>query len=395
MNINEILVKSCIRLMGTVFPVRKNQVLFTSFNSTKYADNPKAITLALHKKYPDIDIVWAIGDIEKNQVKFPDYVHLIDKQNKYQYYKAISTSAVWVNNFGFPNIHKRKEQFFIQTWHGDKGFKKILLDETSTFVPEQVEGFCDLAIAGSSYGEKMYRSAFGYNGEILKVGTPRNDNLVNSDPKFKVLVKETLNVPKNTKVLLYAPTFRDSDIKNGKEQHICGIDINRTLEVLALETNCEWVCLVRAHPGFMNSLKGVYYNERIINASGYEDMADLLSISDFLITDYSSCAGDFALTHRPLVLFQPDRKKYETQDRSFYFRIEESPFFVAENQEELEKHLRNISKESANKNCNDILLFYDDCESGKASEMVADRIAQRIKNIKKRDHYSQKIKKIN
>ena len=54
-------------------------------------------------------------------------------------------------------------------------------------------------------------------------------------------------------------------------------------------------------------------------------MADLLLIADMLITDYSSCAGDYALLKRPMVLYQADRQEYLERDRTFYFDIDESP----------------------------------------------------------------------
>ena len=90
-----------------------------------------------------------------------------------------------MNNFSFKYIPKRKGQFFIQTWHGDRGFKKVLNDSGHrnrfNMVSESIPHYYDLAIAGSEYGKNLYRSAFGYSGEILLKGTPRDDGLVKPD----------------------------------------------------------------------------------------------------------------------------------------------------------------------------------------------------------------------
>jgi CDP-glycerol glycerophosphotransferase len=40
-------------------------------------------------------------------------------------------------------------------------------------------------------------------------------------------------------------------------------------------------------------------------------MSELLLITDLLITDYSSCAGDFALLGKPIFLFQSDIEEYK------------------------------------------------------------------------------------
>ena len=103
-------------------------------------------------------------------------------------------------------------------------------------------------------------------------------------------------------------------------------------------------------------------------------MTDLLLISDCLITDYSSCAGDFALLRRPLFLFQDDIEQYQEKDRDFYFNMDESPYLAAHSQKELEEIIDRTSLEEAAKNCEEVLTFYGTKETGYAAETVAKRI---------------------
>lgn len=360
-----------------VYGVDKNKVLFSSFGGGKYADNPRAISEALHAISPDTDIVWVV---DKRSDSLPNYIRTVSMDNTLQYGKELATAGAIVTNLSLPRIHKNKQQLFIQTWHGDRAFKKIQYDNPHLpkdyYVAESKDGYCDLCVAGSKYGEKKYRSAFRYSGKISMVGTPRDDRLVNLDPSEIATIKKKLGIPDDTRILLYAPTIRK---KHKDSQLVKDIDINLTLSALEEKFHCHWVCFMRAHPA-VAELSGIQYNEKIHNLSDYEDMADLLLVSDMLITDYSSCAGDFALLNRPLILFQADRQEYMAEERTFYFNIYESPYYIAESQGELENIIASLDDEKVRKNCKDILEFYGSCETGRASEYLAKMICERAQN---------------
>nr|WP_272944517.1 CDP-glycerol glycerophosphotransferase family protein [Lentilactobacillus farraginis] len=56
----------------------------------------------------------------------------------------------------------------------------------------------------------MFRSAFGFNNQILKIGYPRNDELINTQPDEITEIKNKLGIPLDKKVVMYAPTYRDN-----------------------------------------------------------------------------------------------------------------------------------------------------------------------------------------
>lgn len=381
-NIKIKLINLYVKVCRILFGVNKNKVMFTSFGGKSYSDNPRAISEKLHAMLPDAEIVWEIKEPEKKSDIVPAYIRCIDCSKLLSYYKEFATSSVYVTNNSMLNISKSKKQMFIQTWHGDRAFKKILYDsgyKRKYPLAESVKGYCDYAIAGSEYGIMQYRSAFKFEGEVIADGTPRNDRLISQENEYIKEIKRKLNI-NNKKVLLYAPTLREAAISKKENQKIQDIDLLKTIEALEQKYNCEWVCFVRAH-SVVQGLCGVDLNDKIIDVSYYDDMADLLLISDMLITDYSSCAGDFALLKRPLVLYQSDRKEYEENDRGFYFKMEDSPYHIAENQEELEKIILELDEDSIDKNCEDILEFYGTNETGKASEVVAGLIINHIKKV--------------
>jgi CDP-glycerol glycerophosphotransferase len=371
-------IKTYMFLINRIFKVKKNKVVFKSFGGKYYSDNPKSISEKLNFMYPEYEIVWLINDPVSKINVIPYYVRVV-KSKSFKALMELSTAKVWVDNFCKTYAYKSKEQIYIQTWHGDRGFKKILLD--SPFITENFKLFesenCDLTICGSNFGESKYKTAFGYNGEILKMGCPRNDLLVKHSESKKFIIKSNLNLLYNTKILLYAPTLR-RDAEN-KFQSSKDLDLFSIINSLQSKTKCSWICMVRAHSA-VKGISGIPKNfKKIIDVTHYEDMADLLLISDFLITDYSSCAGDFALLNKPIILFQPDREEYVQNDRTFYFDIDSSPFMIAKDNEEILKLIMNFDQEIIQKNCKDILNFYGAIESGEASERVVEYIISKIK----------------
>ena len=367
--------------LARIFTTQNNFVLFQSFDGTSYSDNPRFISEKLHELYPDVKIVWGFKNPEAKKGIVPGYVRTIKMDESFEYYKELASCKVWVNNFSFKYIPKRKGQFFIQTWHGDRAFKKILNDsgrrEKCNMVSESINGYCDLAICGSVYGERQYRSAFGYEGEVLMEGTPRDDCLVEPNELKIREIKARLGVAIDTKLLLYAPTFRQANSLGKTEQETSSINISKVLDVLEKKFGGAWRGMLRAHPAVLG-LIGNHSDPRIFDVTKYEDMADLLLVSDVLVTDYSSCAGDFALLERLLLLYQPDRGEYESEDRALYFKMEDSPYYIAENQQELEEIILRCTNDEIKENCHRILNFYKTKETGRASQKVAEMIHQKI-----------------
>ncbi len=360
-----------------IFFGMKNRAVFVSFSGTSYSDNSKPLSEKLHELSPETEIVWLFKNPEEKKTVVPEYVKCVAIDDKYEVMKLMATSKCIVNNCALMGFKKSKKQFLIQLWHGDRSFKKILYDSSFVgddfFLAESVDGFCDLAVSGSDYGDMQYRSAFKYNGEILTVGTPRDDVLLNYTEGMVKNIKKSLNISEDKKIALYAPTLRRKNASDKTPQPKQDIDLEKTLNKLGELTGDEWVFLVRSHPS-VAGIGGVVENENLMEVSSYEDMADLLLVSDILITDFSSSAGDYALLHRPIVLFQSDYDEYVEKDRGFYFDMKDSPYYIAKNQEELEQILTDMTPEAVTKNCDDILKFYGTTETGISSEVIAKRM---------------------
>lgn len=353
--------RAWMRTMHRARGIQKKTVLFTSFKGRSYSDSPRYISEALHALRPDIDIAWQIA----NPADVPDYVRPV-KPHSLAALTELATARCFVDNFNRPiYLEKYAGQLYVQTWHGDRGFKKIMYD-----MPDSIAypdgGQIDLAISGSEFGTRLYRTAFRYPGEVMQLGMPRNDMLVKGDAELAAKVRKRVGVGAR-KVMLYAPTFRDATA--GKAQQ-AGFDIAAALDALGE----DWVCLTRAHD--LNRGIASESDARIFDATGYPEMAELLLIADLLVTDYSSSAGDFALTGRPMILYQPDLDEFIGSDRNMYFDIRTSPYLRAEDEQTLLSLLSRI--DSIPRVGTQVLSFYGATESGESAMQAAKWIADRI-----------------
>ena len=325
---------------------------------------------------PDVKIVWLVKPQFFKYV--PDYVTVVPPKPRLAL-KAQAQASVWVLNYTYRKhlgVYKGPDNFYIQTWHGDRGIKAIgyLTGQGSK---NDIDGHnmseCNLFIAASDYGVRKARQGLRYDGEVMVEGMPRNDKLVNiSNYSREVdMVRKSLGIAHDVKIVLYAPTFRDDE-----RTQQCAIDVGQTLK--SLETNGEkWTCLVRSH-SLTKKIMTSSDNSAYLDVSSYPDMADLLLIADLLLTDYSSCAGDFLLTEKPVVLVHFDKEKYLSKERSLWINPEEAGYLVAKDQSELNtilSHLYTYDHKAISKTLNQ---FYGTKESGKSSEAVARRIIQEI-----------------
>ena len=120
--------------------------------------------------------------------------------------------------------------------------------------------------------------------------------------------------------------------------------------------------------------------QKCLNVSDYPDMADLLVISDFLITDYSSCAFDFALTCKPILFAGFDEQEYLANSRQFYSRPLEVEKLFVRSQKELEDKILLLKADDYKYYCQSFNDFYGVNETGSASEIVARYIKSKFEN---------------
>lgn len=363
-----------------LFPIRKNRILFMSFEAGKYACNPRRITEYLQKNYPGkFEIIWAFEG-EKNFRWLKDYadVDTVEYRSP-KFYKYALTSQVYVYNMRIPAmIPFRKKQTTIGTGHGGGAYKKLLLDNP-TISPIDIKlqklsaAHTDILISSCElYTKHVVRGAFAHKGECIECGMPRNDELINHDPKDTKMadyIKKYYNIPKDHKLILYAPTYRKG--KRGEASDY-NLDTKGIVEAAKKRFGGEWTVLYRMHYFITDRLPKVLGDVNIIDVTEYGDMQDLLLASDILITDYSSSVWDYSLLGRPMFLYTTDLDRY-LEKQGFYVDVRDWGFPIAKDNETLIQQIEHFDEDDLESIKNHHKKF-GSSENGHATETIAKRI---------------------
>ena len=356
-------------------PLDNTKVVFSSYYGKGYGDNPKYITNELLKRNNNYKLVWLVTD-EVNPKSFPDGVILAEKNSLKGIYH-ITTAKIWVDNCRKSYYYKKKNQFYMQTWHGF-ALKRIEKDVANNLSAGYVNNAIkdskaiDLIISDSEFMTSIYKSAFWYDGEIVKFGSPRNDIIIqkNNQELCKAKVREYYKIPAESKILLYAPTFRAN-----RSLEPYKIDFDHVSEACREMFSANFVSLVRLHPNISKKSNELNYkwNQNLIDASSFDDMQILLSAADVVITDYSSLMFDFALANKPCFLFATDIEDYK-KDRNFYFKFEELPFSISTSNNELVQAISAFEKDTYNQKVDAFFERVGMEREGTASQKCADFI---------------------
>lgn len=348
--------------------VDKKKVYFSSFNGKLYNENPRFVCEALHEICPEAKIVFRLSRAGMKQENLPSYVMPVPQTSLKALYHMATARVVVKNTTMQPFMPVFKDQDYIQLWHGDRGLKKAL----AYLSPDALKKHPDwklmtLAVTGSEYGTRVnMRNAFGYKGEVMQVGYPRNDILISNPQDVKAAVHKKLNLPENTRFILYAPTFR-----NVGGEMSANFSAAKLIGALEKHTGEKWMILNRGH-----ILNSSVHADAGIDVSAYPEVNELLLLCDMMITDYSSIAGDFLLLDRPIILYHADVQKYAAEDRGLVFDPEESPFRIAYDMDGLIALACNFG--DAKENCRALRTFYGVTESGRSSYQTAERIKEML-----------------
>ena len=350
--------------------IDENLAVFSSYNLRSYSDNPRYICEALHRMRPQTDIAWIFRDVAEAQARcdIPDYVRCVQWRTPMSYL-FLGCARVIVDNWQKPDwLRLGRDQVYLFSPHHDRSFKQGGFTKRDRFYDRMVEARAAAATTGSDFCREFLRAAYHFKGQYLDFGLPRNDLLVRDAPEDEARVRGKLGIDPGTKILLFAPTYRDADRREGKRQAV-PLDIDHVLDVLEEATGERWLCLYRAH--YMSDGLDMASAPRLRDVTDYPETAELLRISDALISDYSSLAGDFALRGKPIWLYVADIGDYVAHSRELYLSPLDTPFWCARTPAGLDALIRRATPEAARQNCRQVLDFYGAHETGRAAEAVA------------------------
>jgi CDP-glycerol glycerophosphotransferase len=321
----------------------RDAVLFNSFTGRQYSDSPRAIHEELVARGTPVEHLWVVRD---GQVALPETASLV-RLSGTDWYDAFATCRYIVTNQHLPEWFRRRDgQVVVQTWHGTP-LKRIAHDinDVRFADPTYLERLdhevpnWSLLLSPNRFSTPILRSAFGFDGEILESGYPRNDVLCRDTSKVAKEVRERLGLPADKKIVLYAPTWRDDEYYGpGRYKISLQLDVERAEQLLG----DDHIVLVRAHPNVVDEVPQAG-GGFVWDVSTYPDIADLLAAADILVTDYSSVMFDFANTGRPMLFFTYDLEHYRDRLRGFYVDFEaEAPGPLLATSDEVIAAIRDI-----------------------------------------------------
>jgi CDP-glycerol glycerophosphotransferase len=318
------------RFIGFFIKTDKNLILFNSFGGRKFNDSPKVIfdyilTLPISSK---LRLVWAFENPKDFDIPKAETVNI----NSWKYFYTALKAKYWVSSVNIERglQFKKPKTIYLNTWHG-AGTKKIgnAVTNRTDFDFSNV----NFMLTQSNFEMSIYKRDFKVNEEsFLFCGIPRSDELFSTKKNQIDAYRKSLQIPKDKKIILYAPTWRESLNKG------LSYDINIPINIKKWEEQLsdDYVVLFRTH-AFTTKIIDLKFNDVFRDVSFYDNVNHLLLISDILITDYSTIVFDYSILEKPFLCFGYDYEAYKN-DRGFYFDLEnEYPNGVQKNENEILK----------------------------------------------------------
>lgn len=375
-----------------IFPIKKNKVVMWTFEGTGgYGCSPRYIADEILKKKAqgknNLEIYWLLENMDK---EFPEQIVKI-KSSLWTRAYHLSTARFWIaNSRTFYGTKKRKGTIYFQTWHGSVSLKPIgkyrgeKLSRMAYLVSKYDSKLVDYALSGSRWCTNTWPDGLIYDGKIVETGTPRCDVFFSGVKERHVVLREKYSLPRDAKILLYAPTFRggsQNTVRNVDVETV-SLDFGRLFKALDERFGGEWYIFLRLHPQLaakMQKMPGIEENDRMIDVSQRPDMNEIIAACDAMITDYSTAIFEGFLTKMPGFIYADDLDDYIADRGSLMFSMDEIPFQTACNNDELVENILSFDQDLYEKRVCEFIEKVGILEDGCASQRVVKLLEKCVK----------------
>lgn len=364
-------------------PLQDKIVLFVTFPQNAYY-----LTEELKKRDPSLQIILICN--ESSHPKMAELkneqIQLLELHRHKHYltriYNLATAKIIIVDNY-FPFLavtNFKKEVRCIQIWHAAGAIKSFGLDANNTTTRtaiskrrfHRVYNRFDKIVVGSEEMAEIFTRAFNVSSSsFLRTGVPRTDLFFDEHKKQQIRNKFYRDHPhaKGKRVILYAPTFRDTESNN------LPLDFKQLTEVLGP----DMLVLVKLHPVTkQNFAFPAEDSGRLIHIDADEDVNEWLVITDLLITDYSSIPFEFCLLNKPMVFYAYDLEEY-IAERGIWENYEAFvPGPVVFTQEQLEAAILATDHSMNDQRVVDFCETWNRYSQGKSSEQLIDYVIKKV-----------------
>ena len=242
---------------------------------------------------------------------------------RFAYYLG-SSDIILIDDY-YPIIYKvdyPETTKVLQVWHAcgafkSLGFERLGKSGAPPFNTRVHKCYTHVPVS-SEHSAKHHAEGFAISEDkFYPVGIPRTDIFFDEQYKQDTREKMFAEFPQcvgKKKVYLYAPTFRGDNALNARFP-FDKFDLDRWGKFLEQEDSA---LIIKLHPFVKERVEiPEKYRDRIVDATDYREVNDILFIIDVLITDYSSIIYETSLLKKPMLFFAFDRRHYEAT-RDFY-----------------------------------------------------------------------------
>lgn len=223
---------------------------------------------------------------------------------------AVSRAVVTDGHCPVISLINNKKTPVLQIWHAAGAVKKFgycAIGKADGHSQREAKSFkmyrnFDVIFVGSCACRKQMAPAFGCDeSKCIVSPLPRMDKILYEAENSRKRIYGAYPALKGKRVLLYAPTFRNHS------------DMNAYFKNMADAAQEQgFVLLIKAHVNTDTS----DMPKNALLAEGFS-CTELLSVSEAMVTDYSSVVFESALAGVPIYLYRPDLEEYKERQGLF------------------------------------------------------------------------------
>ena len=354
--------------------INKKLIMYMSYGGRGVTDSPYAFFLYFlnNEQYSDYHHVWVLDSLKNYESVIHDYkaynnVEFVEL-NSDAYIKCLSTAKYLINNVTFPSYFcKRDGQVYINTWHGTP-LKNMGFDMPNGRIEAAnvMRNFLisDYLLSANSIMTDMYLKSHLlkgiYLGKIIEEGYPRTDLISHNSGRSSIIKKIRelgCDVDADKEIILFAPTWRGINSKAVNNAYEL-LDFKKQLES-KIDTE-KYQVLIKPHQMVYKKLKSNAIKKQMVPPS--IDTDEILSVTDVLITDYSSIFIDYLLTGKPILFYMPDLDEY-TSERGVNHLMNRLPGPELTTIDSIAEYLRDLKNASGEKSITYDASNYDYCKN--------------------------------
>lgn len=327
--------KTCVAVKNRFNRRDKRIWLFGEWYGNKCCDNALYMANYVVSVNPELKVFWAAN--KGTDLSLLDKRVKVIERGSEKAIKVYKRAGVVMMNQGMVDFSDAPYNYFagavtVNLWHG-MPWKKIFLDSAKT--DSKLSRFADimaLKMAGAKYYLSLSKefthilnsSAKVSSSHIIKSGYPRNSIFYNAEAIsraknriIKQINDQGLKTTDNTRIIAYMPTFRDS----GQEVFSFNSMVDTPLYTYLSDN--DLIIVEKNHFADSNNTGESRSTGKCVVNLPDCNAAELMAVSDMLITDYSSCFFDYLVLNRPIIHYIYDFKYYSEKDRGLYFEKED------------------------------------------------------------------------